>query len=184
MAGSQPAQRRGLERGPPADCRGGGGALDGGSAGVSVETLVEAMGPLLAALEPVHAPGLRLLVVPDVRSEGELFAESDRVGSRAVYVDWGPVIDTGLVVGDVLDEVSQALTVVVLYRDADLGPLAAWAPTSDAAQIIRALRPHSFWASHVSDLAVLPDTQVETRGDIDRVTGYVLRVRLNVRSTI
>ena len=150
---------------------------------MSVETLVEAMGPLLAALEPVHAPGLRLLVVPDVRSEGELFAESDRVGSRAVYVDWGPVIDTGLVVGDVLDEVSQALTVVVLYRDADLGPLAAWAPTSDAAQIIRALRPHSFWSSHVSDLAVLPDTQVETRGDIDRVTGYVLRIRMNARSS-
>ena len=151
---------------------------------MSVETLVEAMGPLLAALEPTHAPGLRLLVVPDVRSEGELFAESDRVGSRAVYVDVGPVIDTGLVVGDVLDEVSQALTVVVLYRDADLGALAAHAPMTDAGLIMRALRPHSFWASHVSDLAVLPDTQVETRGDIDRVTGYVLRIRLNVRSTI
>jgi hypothetical protein len=151
---------------------------------VSVETLVEAMGPLLAALEPSHAPGLRLLVVPEVRSEGELFAESDRVGSRAVYIETGAIIDTGLVQGDALDEVSQALTVVVLYRDADLGPLATWAPTSDAALIMGALRLHSFWSSHVSDLAVLPETQVETRGDIDRVTGYVLRVRLNVRSTI
>jgi hypothetical protein len=151
---------------------------------VSVETLVEAMGPLLAALEPSHAPGLRLLVVPEVRSEGELFAESDRVGSRAVYIETGAIIDTGLVQGDALDEVSQALTVVVLYRDADLGPLATWAPTSDAALIIGALRLHSFWAPHVSDLAVLPETQVETRGDIDRVTGYVLRVRLNVRSSI
>jgi hypothetical protein len=151
---------------------------------VSVETLVEAMGPLLAALEPSHAPGLRLLVVPEVRSEGELFAESDRVGSRAVYIETGAIIDTGLVQGDALDEVSQALTVVVLYRDADLGPLATWAPTSDAALIMGALRLHSFWASHVSDLAVLPETQVETRGDIDRVTGYVLRVRLNVRSSI
>ncbi len=151
---------------------------------MSVETLVEAMGPLLAALEPSHAPGLRLLVVPEVRSEGELFAESDRVGSRAVYIETGAIIDTGLVQGDALDEVSQALTVVVLYRDADLGPLATWAPTSDAALIMGALRLHSFWSSHVSDLAVLPETQVETRGDIDRVTGYVLRVRLNVRSTI
>jgi hypothetical protein len=150
---------------------------------VSVETLVEAMGPLLAALEPSHAPGLRLLVVPEVRSEGELFAESDRVGSRAVYIETGAIIDTGLVQGDALDEVSQALTVVVLYRDADLGPLATWAPTSDAALIMGALRLHSFWSSHVSDLAVLPETQVETRGDIDRVTGYVLRVRLNVRSS-
>ena len=144
---------------------------------MSVETLVEAMGPLLAALEPSHAPGLRLLVVPEVRSEGELFAESDRVGSRAVYIETGAIIDTGLVQGDALDEVSQALTVVVLYRDADLGPLATWAPTSDAALIMGALRLHSFWASHVSDLAVLPETQVETRGDIDRVTGYVLRIR-------
>ena len=151
---------------------------------MSVETLVEAMGPLLAALEPSHAPGLRLLVVPEVRSEGELFAESDRVGSRAVYIETGAIIDTGLVQGDALDEVSQALTVVVLYRDADLGPLATYAPTSDAALIMGALRLHSFWSSHVSDLAVLPETQVETRGDIDRVTGYVLRVRLNVRSTI
>jgi len=151
---------------------------------VSVETLVEAMGPLLAALEPTHAPGLRLLVVPDVRSEGELFAESDRVGSRAVYIETGAIIDTGLVQGDALDEVSQALTVVVLYRDADLGPLATWAPTSDAALIIGALRLHSFWSSHVSDLAVLPETQVETRGDIDRVTGYVLRIRCNVRVSI
>jgi hypothetical protein len=151
---------------------------------VSVETLIEAMGPLLAAVEPYHAQGLRLLVVPDVRSEGELFAESDRVGSRAVYIDVGPVIDTGLVVGDVLDEVSQALTVVVLYRDADLGALAAHAPMTDAGLIMRALRPHSFWSSHVSDLAVLPDTQVETRGDIDRVTGYVLRIRMNARSSI
>jgi len=151
---------------------------------VSVETLVEAMGPLLAALEPSHAPGLRLLVVPEVRSEGELFAESDRVGSRAVYIETGAIIDTGLVQGDALDEVSQALTVVVLYRDADLGPLATWAPTSDAALIMGALRLHSFWSSHVSDLAVLPETQVETRGDIDRVTGYVLRVRFNVRVSI
>ena len=150
---------------------------------MSVETLVEAMGPLLAALEPSHAPGLRLLVVPEVRSEGELFAESDRVGSRAVYIETGAIIDTGLVQGDALDEVSQALTVVVLYRDADLGPLATWAPTSDAALIMGAVRLHSFWSSHVSDLAVLPETQVETRGDIDRVTGYVLRVRLNVRSS-
>jgi hypothetical protein len=151
---------------------------------VSVETLVEAMGPLLAALEPSHAPGLRLLVVPEVRSEGELFAESDRVGSRAVYIETGAIIDTGLVQGDALDEVSQALTVVVLYRDADLGPLATWAPTSDAALIVGALRLHSFWSSHVSDLAVLPETQVETRGDIDRVTGYVLRIRCNVRVSI
>ena len=151
---------------------------------MSVETLVEAMGPLLAALEPSHAPGLRLLVVPEVRSEGELFAESDRVGSRAVYIETGAIIDTGLVQGDALDEVSQALTVVVLYRDADLGPLATWAPTSDAALIMGALRLHSFWSSHVSDLAVLPETQVETRGDIDRVTGYVLRVRFNVRVSI
>jgi hypothetical protein len=151
---------------------------------VSVETLVEAMGPLLAALEPSHAPGLRLLVVPEVRSEGELFAESDRVGSRAVYIETGAIIDTGLVQGDALDEVSQALTVVVLYRDADLGPLATWAPTSDAALIMGALRLHSFWSSHVSDLAVLPETQVETRGDIDRVTGYVLRIRCNVRVSI
>ena len=151
---------------------------------MSVETLVEAMGPLLAALEPSHAPGLRLLVVPEVRSEGELFAESDRVGSRAVYIETGAIIDTGLVQGDALDEVSQALTVVVLYRDADLGPLATWAPTSDAALIMGALRLHSFWSSHVSDLAVLPETQVETRGDIDRVTGYVLRIRFNVRVSI
>ena len=151
---------------------------------MSVETLVEAMGPLLAALEPSHAPGLRLLVVPEVRSEGELFAESDRLGSRAVYIETGAIIDTGLVQGDALDEVSQALTVVVLYRDADLGPLATWAPTSDAALIIGALRLHSFWSSHVSDLAVLPETQVETRGDIDRVTGYVLRIRCNVRVSI
>lgn len=151
---------------------------------MSVETLVEAMGPLLAALEPSHASGLRLLVVPEVRSEGELFAESDRVGSRAVYIETGAIIDTGLVQGDALDEVSQALTVVVLYRDADLGPLATWAPTSDAALIIGALRLHSFWSSHVSDLAVLPETQVETRGDIDRVTGYVLRIRCNVRVSI
>ena len=151
---------------------------------MSVETLVEAMGPLLAALEPSHAPGLRLLVVPEVRSEGELFSESDRVGSRAVYIETGAIIDTGLVQGDALDEVSQALTVVVLYRDADLGPLATWAPTSDAALIIGALRLHSFWAPHVSDLAVLPETQVETRGDIDRVTGYVLRIRCNVRVSI
>jgi len=151
---------------------------------VSVETLVEAMGPLLAALEPSHAPGLRLLVVPEVRSEGELFAESDRLGSRAVYIETGAIIDTGLVQGDALDEVSQALTVVVLYRDADLGPLATWAPTSDAALIMGALRLHSFWSSHVSDLAVLPETQVETRGDIDRVTGYVLRIRCNVRVSI
>lgn len=151
---------------------------------MSVETLVEAMGPLLAALEPSHAPGLRLLVVPEVRSEGELFAESDRVGSRAVYIETGAIIDTGLVQGDALDEVSQALTVVVLYRDADLGPLATWAPTSDAALIMGALRLHSFWSSHVSDLAVLPETQVETRGDIDRVTGYVLRIRCNVRVSI
>jgi hypothetical protein len=151
---------------------------------VSVETLVEAMGPLLAALEPSHAPGLRLLVVPEVRSEGELFAESDRVGSRAVYIETGAIIDTGLVQGDALDEVSQALTVVVLYRDADLGPLATWAPTSDAALIMGAVRLHSFWSSHVSDLAVLPETQVETRGDIDRVTGYVLRIRCNVRVSI
>ena len=151
---------------------------------MSVETLVEAMGPLLAALEPSHAPGLRLLVVPEVRSEGELFAESDRVGSRAVYIEAGAIIDTGLVQGDALDEVSQALTVVVLYRDADLGPLATWAPTSDAALIMGALRLHSFWSSHVSDLAVLPETQVETRGDIDRVTGYVLRIRFNVRVSI
>lgn len=151
---------------------------------MSVETLVEAMGPLLAALEPSHAPGLRLLVVPEVRSEGELFAESDRVGSRAVYIETGAIIDTGLVQGDALDEVSQALTVVVLYRDADLGPLATWAPTSDAALIVGALRLHSFWSSHVSDLAVLPETQVETRGDIDRVTGYVLRIRCNVRVSI
>lgn len=151
---------------------------------MSVETLVEAMGPLLAALEPSHAPGLRLLVVPEIRSEGELFAESDRVGSRAVYIETGAIIDTGLVQGDALDEVSQALTVVVLYRDADLGPLATWAPTSDAALIMGALRLHSFWSSHVSDLAVLPETQVETRGDIDRVTGYVLRIRCNVRVSI
>lgn len=151
---------------------------------MSVETLVEAMEPLLAALEPSHAPGLRLLVVPEVRSEGELFAESDRVGSRAVYIETGAIIDTGLVQGDALDEVSQALTVVVLYRDADLGPLATWAPTSDAALIMGALRLHSFWSSHVSDLAVLPETQVETRGDIDRVTGYVLRIRCNVRVSI
>lgn len=151
---------------------------------MSVETLVEAMGPLLAALEPSHAPGLRLLVVPEVRSEGELFAESDRVGSRAVYIETGAIIDTGLVQGDALDEVSQALTVVVLYRDADLGPLATWAPTSDAALIMGAVRLHSFWSSHVSDLAVLPETQVETRGDIDRVTGYVLRIRCNVRVSI
>lgn len=151
---------------------------------MSVQTLVEAMGPLLAAVVPSQAPDLRLLVVDGVRSEGELFAESDRVPSRACYVDVGPVIDTGLVQGDALDEVSQALTVVVLYRDADLGPLAAYAPTSDAALIMGALRLHSFWASHVSDLAVLPDTQVETRGDIDRVTGYVLRVRCNARSSL
>lgn len=151
---------------------------------MSVETLVEAMGPLLAALEPTYAPDLRLLMVDGIKSEGELFAESDRVPSRAVYVDAGPIIDTGLVSGDALDEVSQGLTVIVLYRDADLGPLAAWSPTADAALIIGALRPHAFWASHVSDLAVLPDTQVESRGDIDRVTGYVLRVRFTVRVSV
>ena len=68
--------------------------------------------------------------------------------------------------------------------EADLGALAAHAPMTDAGLIMRAIRPHSFWASHVSDLAVLPDTQVETRGDIDRVTGYVLRIRMNVRSSL
>ena len=150
---------------------------------MSLYGLLDALSAAVVGIVPATAPGLAFTLV-DFPSEGELLQESDRVPSRAVYVQEGPPIDTGLVSGDPIDEASYGITIAVLYREADFAGSAYRAAVEDAVNIISTIRPQSVWASQANDVAVFPDTQVEDIGDTDRVTGRVLRVRATVRVSV
>jgi hypothetical protein len=150
---------------------------------VSLYGLLDALSAAVAGIVPATAPGLAFTLV-EFPSEGELLQESDRVPSRAVYVQEGAPIDTGLVSGDPIDEASYGITIAVLYREADFAGAAYRAAVEDAVNIISTIRPQAVWASQANDVAVYPDTQVEDIGDVDRVTGRILRVRMTARVSV
>lgn len=150
---------------------------------MSLYGLLDALGAAVCGIVPTTAPGLPFSLV-DAASEAELVQESDRIPSRSVYIQEGPPIDTGLVSGDPIDEASYGITVTVLYREADYSGQAYRAAVEDAVAIISTLRPQAVWASESNDLAIYPDTVVEDLGDVDRVTGRVLRVRMTTRVSV
>ena len=150
---------------------------------MSLYGLLDAISGAILGIAPTTAPRLPFSLV-DFPSEGELLQESDRVPSRALYIQEGAPIDTGLVSGDPIDEASYSVLITVLYREADFAGQAFRAAVEDATSIISTIRPQSVWASQANDVAVFPDTQVEDIGDTDRVTGRVLRVRATVRVSV
>lgn len=150
---------------------------------MSLPDLIDALGRRLVAIVPTTAPGVRFTWYESVTSEADLLGLVTVAAQRSVYIGVGPPVDTGLVFGDVLDEVAHELQVSVLYRIGEM-PDAETAMREDAVAIVRALRPASVWGMYANDLAVLPDTSAEVLADSQQDFARVLRVSLTARVNV
>lgn len=150
---------------------------------MSLPGLISALGDALTAIVPTTAPGLRFTMYDGVTSESDLLGLVTVAAQRAAYIGAGPPVDTGLVFGDVLDEVSHVLQVSVLYRVGEM-PDCETALREDAVAIVRALRPASVWAAHANDVSVLPETSAEVLADAQQDFARVLRVQITARVNV
>lgn len=150
---------------------------------MSLPDLISALGAAVAGIVPTTAPGIRFALYDNVTSEADLLGLVTVAAQRSTYIGAGPPVDTGLVFGDVLDEVAHALQVTVLYRIGEM-PDAEAVMREDAVAIMRALRPASVWGAYANDVAVLPDTSAEVLADGQQDFARVLRVSLTARVTV
>jgi hypothetical protein len=147
---------------------------------MSIAGLLDSIADALSAIVPTTAPGVRFVVHDQLTSEADMLGLVTVAAQRSAYIGASAPVDTGLVYGDTVDEVSHALTVTVLYRIGEM-PDAEGAMREDAVAIMRALRPASVWAAHANDVAVLPDTSSEVLSDEQQDFARVLRVQLTAR---
>ena len=76
---------------------------------MSLPDLISALGAAVAGIVPTTAPGIRFALYDNVTSEADLLGLVTVAAQRSTYIGAGPPVDTGLVFGDVLDEVAHAL---------------------------------------------------------------------------